>query len=111
MEIKKVKEMKDDALLNVKVNKTYYQMAKAALLTLLQDVYSTEKGNPDTFVKDLVSKEYKDQTDKERAFYTLTLLVGEIEKQAVENDAYFEKEIDPEKFKEDLEKSENSNEG
>jgi len=110
MEVKKVKEMKDDALLDVKVNKTYYQMAKAALLTLLQDVYNKENGNPDTFVKDLVAKEYKDLNDKERAFYTLTLLVGEIEKQAVENNAYVEKEIDPEKIKEELEKAENSSE-
>ena len=44
MEVKKVKEMKDDALLDVKVNKTYYQMAKAALLTILQDVYTKDKG-------------------------------------------------------------------
>jgi len=108
MEAKKVKEMKDDAMLDIKVNKTYYQMAKAALLTILQDVYTKDKGEVDAFVKNLISKEYKDQTDKERVFYTLTLLVGEIEKQAVEKNAYIEKEIDPEKLKAELEKAENS---
>ena len=36
------------------------------------------------------------------------ILVGEIEKQAVEKNAYIEKEIDPEKLKAELEKAENS---
>ena len=60
---------------------------------------------PDEFVKSIVSKEYKDMDNTERTFYTLTLLVGEIEKQAVEKNAYDEKEIDLSKLKQDAEKS------
>jgi len=47
-------------------------------------------------------KEYKDMTDKERLFYTLTLLVGEIEKQALSNNAFIEKELDLETLKQEL---------
>lgn len=104
MENKKVKELKEDAILDVKVNKTYYMMSKAALFTLLNDIYTKEDGNPDQFVQDLVNKKYEELDDKQRAFYTLTLLVGEIEKQAIANDAFIEKEIDVEKLKADLKK-------
>ena len=110
MENKKVKELKDDVILDVKVNKTYYMMVKAALFTLLNDVYTVEKGNPDEFVQAILKKKYEELNDKERAFYTLTLLVGEIEKQAIENNAFIEKEIDVEKLKADLKKAEESNE-
>jgi|19_taG_2_1085344.scaffolds.fasta_scaffold89178_2 hypothetical protein len=111
MEKKVVKELKDDAMLDIKVNKTYYLMCKAALFTTLNNIYSTEKhGSPDDFVKSIVSKKYEDLDDSQRTFYTLTLLVGEIEKQALENDAFVEKEIDPKEIKKELEKVEKSNE-
>ncbi len=110
MENKKVKELKDDAMLDVKVNKTYYMMTKAALFTLLNDVYTKEDGNPDEFVQGMLKKKYEELNDKQRAFYTLTLLVGEIEKQALEHNAFIEKEIDVEKLKADLKKAEESNE-
>tara|TARA_R100001443_G_scaffold97836_1_gene104759 strand:- start:522 stop:866 length:345 start_codon:yes stop_codon:yes gene_type:complete len=104
MKNKKVKELKEDAILDVKVNKTYYMMSKAALFTLLNDIYTKEDGNPDKFVEDLINKEYGELDDKQRAFYTLTLLVGEIEKQAIANDAFIEKEVDVEKLKAELKK-------
>ena len=34
----KVKELKDDAILNIKVNKSFYLMAKAASFTILQNI-------------------------------------------------------------------------
>jgi len=110
MENKKVKELKDDVILDIKVNKSYYMMAKAALFTLLNDVYSKEKGKPEEFIQSILKRKYEELNDKERAFYTLTLLIGEIEKQALENDAFEEKEIDVEKLKANLKKSEESNE-
>ncbi len=110
MENKKVKELKDDVILDVKVNKTYYMMVKAALFTLLNDVYTVEKGSADEFVQEMLKKKYEELDDKQRAFYTLTLLIGEIEKQALENNAFIEKEIDTEKLKTDLKKAEKSNE-
>ncbi len=39
MENKKVKELKDDAILEVKVNKTYYQMCKASVFTVFKELY------------------------------------------------------------------------
>lgn len=105
METKKIKEMKDDVILDIKVNKSFYLMSKAALMTLLMDIKEDASKDFEAFIKTVVSKEYKDMSDKEKAFYTLTLLVGEIEKQAIEKNAYDEKEIDLSKLKQDVEKS------
>ena len=99
----KVKELKDDAILSIKVNKSYYTMAKAAVFVVFKDLYALS-GDPEKFVKAIITKEYKDMTDKERLFYTLTLLVGEIEKQALENNAFDEKELDLATLKEELNK-------
>ena len=93
MENKKIKEMKDDAILDIKVNKSFYLMSKAALMTLLMDIKDESEKDFQKFIKSIVSKEYKDMNDKEKAFYTLTLLVGEIEKQAQETNNLEEKEI------------------
>jgi len=110
MESKKVKELKDDAMLNVKVNKTYYMMCKAALYTVFKVLYDNS-GDPDAFVKQIVAKEYKDMDDTQRLFYTLSLLVGEIEKQGIENNAFIEKEVDVDALKAELsEKLNESNE-
>ena len=101
----KVKELKDDAILDIKVNKSFYLMSKAALLTILSEINDPSEKDMQTFIKNLVSKDYKDMNDKERAFYTLTLLVGEIEKQALETKSYIEKEINVDQLKKDVEKS------
>ena len=55
MESVKAKELKDDAIINVKVNKTFYMMSKAALLVLFGEV-NKEKNNADNFIKNLISK-------------------------------------------------------
>jgi hypothetical protein len=102
MESKKIKELKEDAILEVKVNKTYYQMCKASLFTVFKDLYD-KSGDPDKFVKNIVSKDYKDMTDHERLFYTLSLLVGEIEKQGLEQKAFVDKELNVEDLKNELE--------
>lgn len=102
MESAKVKELKDDAILNIKVNKTFYLMTKSALFSAFKTVYDDSKISSEEFVKALVSKDYKDMSEQERNFYTLTLLVGEIEKQAVENNLFEEKEYSQEELKEKL---------
>jgi hypothetical protein len=109
MESKKIKEMKDDALLNVKVNKTYYLMTKASIFTVFKELYD-ESGNPEEFIKQIVSQEYKNMNDKERLFYTLSLLIGEIEKQALETDSFIEKNVDIKDIKKDLISKVKSNE-
>ena len=87
----KVKELTDDALLDVKVNKSFYLMAKAASVTILKQLNVEDKG--EEYVKTLTSRKYEDMDDMERAFYTIILVVAEIERQATENKLYIEKEI------------------
>ena len=105
MENTKIKELKDDAILEIKVNKSFYLMSKAGLLTILQELNQSSELNLEVFVKSIISKKYEDMNDKERTFYTLTLLVGEIEKQAVETKSYIEKEINVDQLKKDIETS------
>ncbi len=95
MENKKIqaKEIKDDAILDVKVNKTFYLMSKSALFSIFNSIYTNKDMSSEEFVKSIVSKKYEEMNEAERTFYTLTLLVGEIEKQALENDAFIEKDI------------------
>ena len=46
-----------------------------------------------------MEKKYEDLNDKQRILYTLTLLVAEIEKQAVENNLFNEKTVTAEDIK------------
>jgi hypothetical protein len=91
----KVKELKDDALVSVEVNKSYYFMAKQTLFYLFKVIDIPQEQREDA-LKNLMTKDYASMTEWERSFYTVTLLLAEIEKQAKENDLYEEKEIDPE---------------
>jgi hypothetical protein len=86
----KVKELKDDALVDVKISKNYYMMLKATLYYLFSSIEESERENRITTIKD---KKYVDMDQFERSFYTLTLLIAEIEKIALEQDLYEEKKI------------------
>lgn len=88
----KVKEMKDDAIIDVKINKAFYLMVKAVLFTLFTEIQKLE--NSEQVIKETGEKEYKDMTDIQRSFYTTTLLLAEIERQASVNNLYNETEID-----------------
>jgi hypothetical protein len=94
----KVKEIKDDALLTISVNKSYYLMTKALSFYLFTKVDVEDK---DSYLKDLMNKEYKDLDDLQRSLYTVILLLAEIERQASENNQFIEKEIDEETAKQD----------
>jgi|688.fasta_scaffold00084_94 hypothetical protein len=87
----KVKEIKDDAIINVPVNKSFYIMVKALLYNLFLELQ--KKGITEEFLQTLIKKPYAEMTDEQRSFYTVTLLLGEIERQATLNDAFEEKEI------------------
>jgi len=87
----KVKELKDDAILDIKVNKSYYLMAKAASFTILQHMNIAEKG--EEYFKTIMTKKYEDLDEMQRAFYTIVLLLAEVERQATVNNLYTEKEI------------------
>jgi hypothetical protein len=87
----KLKEMKDDAIITIQVNKTYYLMAKAASFVVLHGMDINEKG--EEYFKDIITKDYKDLDDKQKTFYTLVLLLSEIEKKATEEKLYVEREV------------------
>lgn len=86
----KVKEMKDDAVVDVKVSKGYYQMVKALSFYLFTQI---NVDNKDQYLKDAISKEYKDMDDLQRSFYTVALLLAEIEQQVVSTNLFDEKEV------------------
>ena len=82
--------IKDDAVIDIQVNKTYYMMVKALSLQLFLNVGVEDK---DQYLKDLLNKEYKDLDDNQRSLYTIILLLAEIETQATKQDLFEEKEI------------------
>jgi len=87
----KVKELKDDAILDIKVNKSFYLMAKAASFTILQNMKIEDKG--DEYFKQIMNEKYENLDNSQRSFYTVVLLLAEIEKQATKNNLFIEKEI------------------
>jgi len=88
----KVKELKDDAIIDIKVNKSYYLMLKASLYFLFQNTGMTTEQR-EASLKNIIEKEYGDLNDYERTFQTITRIIGEIEKVANETDMYEDKEI------------------
>jgi len=87
----KVKELKDDIILDVKVNKAYYMMLKSTLFYLFQQ--QSDEAVREASLKRIMTGKYEDMNDLERSFYTITIMLAEIEKIAKEQDAYEEKEI------------------
>jgi hypothetical protein len=96
-----VKEIKDDAIINIPVNKTYYLMVKSVLFDLFTRLQ--EKGFKDNLIQDILKKPYAELSEEERSFYTITLLLAEIEKQASDNNLFDEKEFNAEQTVRDLE--------
>lgn len=89
----KVKELKDDALIDIKVNKSFYLMAKAASFTILNSMDINKMKNGDEYFKKIMNNKYENLDDTQRAFYTIILILAEIEKQAADNNLYIEKEV------------------
>lgn len=86
----KVKELKEDAVVSIKVNKAYYLMMKAVLLQLYNSISVPDK---EQYLKDIMNKPYQELDDFQRSFHTVTLFLAEVEKEAKENNLYEEKEI------------------
>jgi hypothetical protein len=87
----KVKELKDDAIVDVKVNKNYYLMMKATLFHLFQSIQD-DKVREES-LKNVMAADYQKMNDWERAFFSITLFLTEVEKQATANNLYDEKEV------------------
>ena len=88
----KVKELKDDAIVEVKVNKSYYLMCKALSFFIIKQL-DTDGADPSKKLQEIMTEEYKDLDETQRSFYTIALLLAEIEKQAQEQNLTDEKEI------------------
>jgi hypothetical protein len=71
----KVKELKDDAQISVPVNKAYYFMLKNNLFYLYNQI---QLAGPEA---------------SEKSFYTVTLMIAEIERLSVEQNLFDEKEV------------------
>jgi len=94
----KLKELKDDALINVQVNKSYYFMIKLELFNAVEHLVneSPEKAKD---IENIITKKYEELSTAERTIYTLSLLVAEIERVATEKNLF--QEIDPKDITED----------
>ena len=88
----KVKDLKEDALVDIKVNKAFYLMSKNVSFYLFKQLPKEDKEREESLKKIMESK-YEDLSELERSFYTVTLLLAEIETQAKNNNLYDEKEI------------------
>lgn len=86
----KVKELKDDVLIDIQVNKNYYLMLKATLLYLFN---ASDTKNREESIKRVMEGDYAKMSPYERSFYTLTLMLGEIERVAKDKNLYTESEI------------------
>jgi hypothetical protein len=87
----KVKELKDNLLIDVKVNKSYYLMLKSSLHFLFNLIKDDEKRA--VSMQNVMKGEYDKMNSYEKTFYTLTLILAEIERVAKEENHYEEKEV------------------
>jgi hypothetical protein len=87
----KVKELKNDAVVQVPVSKGYYIMVKNLAYILLNKMLQDKKS--EDYLKEIGTKTYTELDDDQKAMQTVTLLVAEIEAQAVIQKQFEEKEI------------------
>jgi len=87
----KVKEIKDDAIVSIQVNKGFYMMVKALSFNLYQQISKQE--NAEEYMKNVMTKSYTELDDLQKSFYTVALLLAEMETQFKNENLYTEKEI------------------
>jgi hypothetical protein len=86
----KVKELNDDLIVDVKVNKPFYLMVKGLSYYIFKNF---PKETVEEDIKAVMSKKYNELTELQQHFYATTLLLAEIERQAIANNMFNEKEI------------------
>ena len=72
----KLKQMSDDALVTIQVNKNYYEMVKGLSFYLFTLIKVDDKH---VYLKEIIDKKPEELDDLQKAFYTVTLLIAEIE--------------------------------
>lgn len=85
-----VKEIKKDSIIEVKVNTNYYMMLKNTLYYLFNQFPTDQK---EESLKKITTGDYNGMNDIERAFYTLSIMIAEIERVAKEQKVYEDKQI------------------
>ena len=90
----KVKELKDNAIDEVKINKVFYMMLKQTLLYIFKQEQDQEKISE--LIKKVTDKNSDNEphSEQEFAFKTILLLLAEIEAQAEKTNQTDEKDIE-----------------
>ena len=97
-----VKELKDDAIVEIQINKSFYYMLKNTLFYLFVNIKGEKPEDKEEYIKEIMSKPYSELSEEQKAFFTLTLAILEIERVADEKNLFEEKEfIVPENPKQD----------
>jgi len=89
----KVKELKDDAIVSVPVNKSYYFMMKNNLFYLFNQIQSTGAEASEKSIETIKAADYSKMSQVEQSFYAVTLMISEIERLALEQNLFDEKEV------------------
>jgi hypothetical protein len=89
----KVKELKDDALLSIQVNKSYYFMLKNTLFYLFSQIQLAGAEETEKSLARIKEADYSKMTQIEQAFFTTTLMISEIERISIEQNLFDEKEV------------------
>ena len=112
----KLTEIADDAIIEIKVNKNFYFMVKNLGFTLFNLLNKEES----EIFSELINKkdnnllpDYNKLSEAQQNFYTIMLLLAEIEKEAIKNNLIQSKEIlmpddegfNPENIEKELNKS------
>lgn len=90
----KVKEIKDNAIIEIKINKVFYMMLKKTLLYIFKQEIDNDKITE--LIKKVTDKNADNEphTEQEFAFKTLFLLLAEIEAQAEKTNQFQEKDLE-----------------
>ena len=89
----KVKELKDDAQISVPVNKAYYFMLKNNLFYLYNQIQLAGPEASEKSFETIKAADYSKMSQVEQSFYTVTLMIAEIERLSVEQNLFDEKEV------------------
>lgn len=89
----KIREIKDDALITITLNKNFYLMLKSVMLYIFKQEPDQEKY--EGLIKKVMSSEHENEphTEHESAFKTMLILLAEIERMAGEQDSFNTREI------------------
>jgi uncharacterized protein YktB (UPF0637 family) len=89
----KVKEINANAETSIKVNKNFYMMCKSASFYLYQDMAKSKGENIEEYLKETMTKKYPELDDLQKAFFTIALLLAEMEINFKKDNQFTEKEV------------------